>query len=422
MSEWRAEVNPTNNRLYWMYQKKKHLIDAVILRRAPEFIYQSKPLPIKGEIPVFTFHVALPDWFEEQCKHLAENKYKTLTTEEFNHLIKDPDAKVNNCVFITFDDGLKHVWTVAYPLLKKYGLRATCYLIPGCISESDNRVRPTLEDVWNGEASESEVMGISKNEHALATWEEIKIMHESGVIDFQSHTMNHALVPVSDEITDFVHPGYDPHFYGNIHIPLYTKNGQDVVSRKPLLGMPIYSAKPRMQAKARYFDDEDLRKHCVDEVDRRGGRAFFEGSNWKPVLSQVVNEYKETHTLNARYETPEERDQALLNELLISKKIIEEKLHGKEVTQLCYPWYDASDCAIAASRKAGYKVNFFGQRKGRISNKPGQDPFEIVRLEDIFLQRLPGKDRKSIRQTLMQMYKLRSLPAQMFPEGRIAII
>ena len=353
---------------------------------------------------------------------LAENKYKTLTAEEFNHLIKDPDAKVNNCVFITFDDGLKHVWTVAYPLLKKYGLRATCYLIPGCISESDNRVRPTLEDVWNGETSESEVMGIRKNEHALATWEEIKIMHESGVIDFQSHTMNHALVPVSDEITGFVHPGYDPYFYGNIHTPLYAQDGQDVVSRKPLLGMPIYSAKPRMQVEARYFDDEDLRAYCINEVDERGGREFFNKQDWEDILRKAVFEYKKVHTLNDRYEKPDERDKALLDELSLSKKIIEEKLPGKDVTQLCYPWYDASDHAIEASRKAGYEVNLFGQRTGRYTNAPGQDPFNVVRVDELFLQRLPGKDRKSVRQALIQMYNLRTLPTKLFPEGRIGIV
>jgi hypothetical protein len=64
----------------------------------------------------------------------------------------------------------------------------------------------------------------------------------------------------------------------------------------------------------------------------------------------------------------------------------------------------------------------FGQREGRFTNNPGQDPYNVVRVEEIFLQRLPGNGRKSIPQTLMQMYKLRSLPAQMFPDGRPAII
>lgn len=415
-------MNPISNRISWAYQKNKHLIDSLIFRKAPEFVYKAFPQDPNTEIPVFTFHTALPDWFDEQCRHLVENGYRSLTADEFNSRLKNSKSTPEKTVLLTFDDGLKQVWSVAYPILKKYGLHATCFLIPGCIPEENKEVRPTLDDVWSGSAKSSDVMGIRKNELPLATWEEIKIMHESGVIDFQSHTMNHAVVPVSDEITDFVHPGYDPHFYGNIHIPLYAENGQDVLSRKPLLGMPIYSAKPRMQAELRYFDDESLRLHCINEVGNRGGRDFFEDSNWRSTLRQVVTEYKETHKLNERYETPEERNLALFEELLMSKEIIEEKLPGKEVTQLCYPWYDANDYAIAASRKAGYTVNFFGQRKGRVTNKPGQDPFEVVRVEEIFLQRLPGKGRESIRQTLMQMYKLRSLPAQMFPDGRIAII
>lgn len=415
-------MNPASNRLYWAYQKNKHLIDALLLRRAPKFVYQMFPKKVSGEIPVFTFHLAIPEWFEEQCRHLSENNYRALSTEEFNNHIKNPDAKVDNCIFITFDDGLKHVWTVAYPILKKYGLRATCYLIPGCISETDNRVRPTLEDVWDGNATDAEIMAITESDPGLATWEEIKIMHESGVIDFQSHTMNHALVPISDEITGFVHPGYDAHFYGNIHTPLYTSDGRDVVTRKPMLGMPIYDAKPRMQAEARYFDDEKLRQYCVDEVEQRGGETFFSNSNWESELRSLVTKYKKSRQVDDHYETPAERDKTLLQELRLSKEIIEQKLPGKAVTQLCYPWYDASDHAVDASRMAGYEVNLFGERKGRFTNKPGQDPFNIVRVEELFLQRLPGKGRQSLRQTMMHMINLRSLPARLFPEGRPGVV
>ena len=415
-------MNPISNRLSWAYQKNKHLIDSLVFRKAPGFVYKAFPPYPVSEIPVFTFHTALPDWFDEQCRHLVENGYRTLSADEFNFRLKNSKSKPEKTILITFDDGLKQVWSVAYPILKKYGLHATCFLIPGCIPEANKEVRPTLDDVWQGTVQSSDVMGTRKNELPLASWEEIKIMHESEVIDFQSHTMNHSVVPVSNEIIDFVHPGYDPHFYGNIHVPLYSQNGQDDISREPLLGMPIYASKPRMQAEARYFDDEILRKHCVDEVDKRGGRAFFAESNWRSILRQLVSAYKETHKLCSRYEKPEERDLAIFEELLMSKEVIEEKLPGKAVTQLCYPWYDAGNFAIEASRKAGYRVNFFGQRKGRYTNIPGQDPFDVVRVEEIFLQRLPGNGRESVAQILMQMYKLRSLPSQMFPDGRPAII
>ena len=415
-------MNPTNNRLYWMYQKKKHLIDALILHHAPKFVYQLKASLIEGEIPVFTFHLALPDWFDEQCKYLVENDYNTLTAEEFDHLIRNSDAQFKNCVFLTFDDGLKHVWTIAYPLLKKYGLHATCYLIPGCIPENDTQIRPNLDDVWQGNASISDVMGIRKNESALCSWEEIKIMHESGVIDFQSHTMTHGLVPVSDEIIDFINPHFDPYFYGNIHVPLYREKEKEVTSREPLLGMPLYRSKPRMQAETRYFDDEHLRNYCISEVKKCGGKLFFNNKNWKSVLVELVRNYKINNIISDQYEDIHDRDQALLEEFCESKRIIEEKLPGKEVTQLCFPWYEAGDFAIEMSKKAGYKINLFGRRKGHLTNRPGSNPFEIVRVEDIFLERLPGNGRKSILQTLVKLYNLRTLPSQLFPEGRNKIL
>ena len=411
-------MNPLGSRLYWFYQKNRHLINSLVLHRAPGFAYRARPCPIENDIPVFTFHVALPDWFDRQCRHLVESGYRTLTADEFSHALIRPEKVAGKPVYLTFDDGLKHVWTVAWPLLKKYGLHATCYLIPGCIPETDDRVRPTLDDVRQGTATVAEIMGIHRDEPALATWSEIKIMHESGVIDFQSHTMHHALVPVSGEIQDFVHPGYDPHFYGNIHIPLYTIDGKDVTSRKPLLGMPVYRSMPRMQAEARYFDDEALRMHCVEEVQRRGGRSFFEGRDWKSVMRGMVDGFRNTYPVKERYESPQERDTAISEELVRSREVIEERLPGKRVTQLCYPWYVASDHAISASRNAGYQVNLFGMRKGRYTNRPGQDPMGVVRLEDIFLLRLPGIYRDSIIQLLRRLYGLRTLPAQMFPSGR----
>jgi hypothetical protein len=186
--------------------------------------------------------------------------------------------------------------------------------------------------------------------------------------------------------------------------------------------MPIYQARPRMQVDARYFDDEGLRQHCIDEVMRRGGRAFFDNDSWEVQLRQAVTDYRANHVLHDRYETPDERDQALYEELLQSKQVIERNLPDKQVKQLCYPWYDASDHAIRASKKAGYSVNLFGQRDGRYTNVPGQDPFEVVRIEAVFLQRLPGKGRKNLWQTFMLMYRLRSLPSRLFPEGRLGIV
>ena len=403
-------MNPITNRFVWKYQKNKHIIDSLIFRNAPEFLYSFNPSSLEGEIPVFTFHIALPDWFEEQCRFLSENRYKTLSSEQFLHAISSAGPTLKKSILLTFDDGLKHVWTVAFPILKKYGFKATCFLIPGCISEDDQRVRPTLDDYWEGRATLEDIMNLGNEKSALATWPEIKIMHESGIIDFQSHTMYHSLVFTSEKIFDFVHPGYNTHFYGNIHVPLYSENGKDVITRDAVLGLPIYRAEPRMSARRRYFDDETIRKQCIEEVKNQGSEKFFKQKRWRRILNKIVSDSKKNRGHDGRYETPEERDATILKELLTSRKIIEEKLPGKKVAHLCYPWYEARDFAVIASKKAGFKVNYFGPIRGRPTNRPGDNPFEIVRVDDLFLKRLPGIGRKRIQDLFMKQYEHKNIP------------
>jgi peptidoglycan/xylan/chitin deacetylase (PgdA/CDA1 family) len=317
---------------------------------------------------------------------------------------------VKKSVLLTFDDGLKHVWTVAYPLLKKYGLRATCFLIPGCIPENGHQTRATLEEVLKQQASLEDVVSLGHGDSAFATWAEIKVMHESGVIDFQSHTMYHSLVFASDKIFDFMNPDYDKYFYGNIRVPLYSIKGEDVISRDAPLGMPIYFAKPRMSAPRRFFDDEELRNQCIEMVSQRGSHDFFRKQKWRKVLRHFVLDYRKRSMIEERYETLEERDKAITAELLASRKTIEEKLSGKKVTHLCYPWYEAADFAIDASKKAGFKANYFGLIKGNPTNLPGNDPFRVARVEDFFLQRLPGKGRKTIIDIFKRLNDLRTVP------------
>jgi len=278
-------------------------------------------------------------------------------------------------------------------------------------------VRPTLEDVWQGRASVEEVLAFRRGEPALATWEEIRIMHDSGVIDFHSHTMYHSLVFTSPDVFDFIHPGYNTHFYGNIHVPLYTHDGRDVTSREPLLGMPIYRSAPRMQATARFFDDEQVRMQCVEEVRREGGPDFFKNGNWRKRLGNVVRRSRGAPGVSERYETNEERDHAIREELVASRQAIEQKLPGAKVTHLCYPWYEAKPFAIEASRKAGFEVNYFGHRASRPTNRPGQDLYGVVRVEDMFLERLPGTGRVTLAQVAQRLRSLRSLPGRLFPDA-----
>ena len=81
--------------------------------------------------------------FEEQLKYLQRNNYKTLTMDEF---YKWKQGEINvpyKSVLITFDDGFLSNYQYAFPLLKKYNMNATVFIVGSFIDNS-------TENEWQG--------------------------------------------------------------------------------------------------------------------------------------------------------------------------------------------------------------------------------------------------------------------------------
>ncbi len=124
----------------------------------------------KPKIPVLCYHNVIPkkeihdensQWiiseenFEEQMKYLHDNHYKTLTMEEF---IKWKNKEISlpfKSVLITFDDGLLSNYQYAFPILKKYNINSSVFVI-GEYSEEIGEE----ENIWN----EKPVSYISKEQ------------------------------------------------------------------------------------------------------------------------------------------------------------------------------------------------------------------------------------------------------------------
>ena len=105
-----------------------------------------------------------PKEFEKQMKYLKDKKYSVISLDEIGL-----DNKIVKPVVITFDDGYENNYTHAYPILKKYGFKATIFII------TDLLERPLY---------------LKKSQ--------IKV--SSDVFSFQSHTMSHKkLTELSDE-------------------------------------------------------------------------------------------------------------------------------------------------------------------------------------------------------------------------------
>ena len=367
------------------YQKNVPEFLALKKKMYPEFIYEGNPKTLKDEIAVFTLHSVLPHKFEMQLEFLYNNGYRTLAADELYECLIGEKQIPERAVVLTFDDGWKNVYTEAYPLLKKYNMSAVCFIIPGIID--------------NKQISNNEKINLNErgpNSDTLCSWSEIKEMHESGIIDFQSHSMYHNRIFVSNVIDDFFYPAYDS-YACNLNIPIYSVNNSDNVSRETKLGTPIYRYSSKFSGKQRYFDDQNIRDKCIEYVKLNGGEEFFTDNNWRKKLFSHVEEYRMKYNDSGHFQDEENYRESLFNDFSESKILIENELPDKTVNHFCYPWWEGSETALSVSKEAGYLTNFWGVFPDRRTNRCGEDPYKISRiLTDDYIFRLPGQGRKSL--------------------------
>ena len=127
----------------------------------------------KNAVPVLNYHqindrdenalTVHTDQFEAQMKYLADNGYHTITPEDMVDAWENGKELPDKPVIITFDDGYADNYRNAYPILKKYNLQGTIFLISDFVSTYPNYL----------------------------TWTQAEEMQESGLINFESHTLSH---------------------------------------------------------------------------------------------------------------------------------------------------------------------------------------------------------------------------------------
>ncbi|WJH35476.1 polysaccharide deacetylase family protein [Paenibacillus sp. CC-CFT747] len=103
-----------------------------------------------------------PAHFAEEMAFLKEEGFHSLSFRELEEAWNGGRPLPPKPVILTFDDGYEDNYTAAYPILKQMGMRATVFAVTGSIGKPGR-----------------------------LTWDQLRRMEASGLIDTQSHTVTH---------------------------------------------------------------------------------------------------------------------------------------------------------------------------------------------------------------------------------------
>jgi peptidoglycan/xylan/chitin deacetylase (PgdA/CDA1 family) len=142
------------------------IADRGSLRRIPILMYHSIRDEAGTTHPYYETNTA-PEVFTTHMEFLSGNGYAAVGLEEALQSLSSGED-TTNCVVITFDDGFRDFYSVAYPILRKFGFIATVFVATGLIN--DQRLQ------WK--------------DAELMTWAEVRELQMLG-IQFGSHTVSH---------------------------------------------------------------------------------------------------------------------------------------------------------------------------------------------------------------------------------------
>lgn len=137
-------------------------------------VFGAKFVSTRYAVPILMYHsinpnalpedriVVPPIIFERQMQFLKKHKYNVISLKSLGQLISQKQRIPLKTVVITLDDGFRDNYLYAFPILKKYNLPATIFII------IDEVGRPSGDRL---------------------TWDDILLMQESGLVSFGSHCM-----------------------------------------------------------------------------------------------------------------------------------------------------------------------------------------------------------------------------------------
>ncbi len=255
------------------------------------------------------------DEFEAHMKYISDMKtFKMEELESLNYHLPE------NSILITFDDGYRNNYTNAFPILKKYNIKATIFL-------------------------NTEYIG---KDRSYLEWDEIREMYESGLVDFQMHTYSHFPTIRKPEVKGFFEKD-EGEFVKREYFTVFSRDtGKDFRSFD-FTGLPVF--KIRSQIAIRGYK---LKDNFLSEYREIEGSEVFQNESLKGRKKYLNTLFRKEKDKYFEEVTEEEFKEKLNFEITENKRLIEENLN-KKAEYLAYPWGHAYTGKIKDIEDLGVK-------------------------------------------------------------------
>lgn len=317
----------------------------------------------KKGTPIFLYHQVnpvsnvSPELFEEHLKTIKKLNMNSLTMTEY--FLNKPKK---NSILVTFDDGYYDNFKYVFPLLKKYGIKATIFLNTLYIDEKRKK-EPDIKLNYdaNFEAIKNYLSFRNAYSDQYLTWEEIKEMYDSGLIDFQAHSHKHMAMFTDSKINSFSikeEMDYtDLYLYENLdnNLPIFPKRGE-------------YTGKALIIKKDFFVLFKDFFEKNLKNINNKKEKL------------KIAQNFIDTHNSYFSYETEDEYKKRIKDEFLTNKNLIENNLKNK-VLFFCWPWGHRSNETVAVLKEIGVQ-GFISTKKGTNSLKPNWNMIRRIELRN----------------------------------------
>ena len=191
--------------------------------------------------------------FERQMEHLSRNNYTALSVEQYAACLQLGIDWPCKSVLITFDDGYSGIASIAYPILKNYGLKAVVFLPYNYIGQ---------KQPFPWEKSRITPVDPLYEQLRPLSWEEVNEIKD--VVSIGSHSVSHFLLAKAE-------PDIIRHEIAESKALIENKIGEDVISFSYPGGVPEHGAMNDTTRKA--LQDAGYKVAFYSEIGRNAANS-----------------------------------------------------------------------------------------------------------------------------------------------------